>query len=533
MHRMRHRCGIAGERISRRNRRPGIVACLLLLPCLAFLCPACGGDDDGSGGQSPTRLLPLHAEPDPVGGGRIVDADGREVLLRGVNVNAFVEYWSSNEFPTTFPLTAADADVMAGIGWNAVRLLLSWSRVEPQPGRYDEEYLDEIEAAVRLLAERGIYSVIDLHQDAWGATLAARPDETCGAGSQPAFGWDGAPGWATLDGGAARCALAGIRETSPAVRAAFQAFWQDAEGPGGVGIRTRYARMLGHVAARFAGEAAVAGYDVMNEPNAFSPEQQELMAEMYSDALREIRAAESEAGGFPHLIFFEPSALWSALGSGAPPDFDRDRDVVYAPHIYTGGFDGGPITEDAFQAARSEANGFGGAPVLSGEWGSDPRRASDPVDGYFSNHLMLQDEFLISAALWTWRESCGDPHKAGDYRAGRVPYVWGEFEVDCTTNAVSGRREDLIDQLTRGYVRAAPGRISELRYDPETGSFRVSGMGAPPGATLVVFYPSAKHSASPEPDVVGLTVPEIHAAAAGNSYFVAESTAPDWSFAIR
>jgi len=29
---------------------------------------------------------------------------------------------------------AADADLMADIGWNAVRLLLSWSRVEPAPG---------------------------------------------------------------------------------------------------------------------------------------------------------------------------------------------------------------------------------------------------------------------------------------------------------------------------------------------------------------------------------------------------------------
>jgi endoglycosylceramidase len=454
------------------------------------------------------------------------------VLLRGVNVNAFVEYWSSNEFPTTFPLTDADADIMAEIGWNAVRLLLSWSRVEPQPGQYDEEYLDQIEAAVRLLAERGIYSVIDLHQDAWGATLAARPDEMCGASSQPAFGWDGAPDWASLDGGAARCALAGIRETSPAVLAAFQAFWEDADGPGGIGIRTRYARMLGHIAARFADDAAVAGYDLMNEPNAFSPAQEARMAEMYSDALHEIRAAEDEKGGFPHLVFFEPSALWSALGSGAPPDFDRDPDVVYAPHIYTGGFDNGPITEEAFRAARDEANGFGGAPVFSGEWGSDPRRASNPDDGYFLNHQRLQDEFLASATLWTWRESCGDPHKAGDYRAGNVPYVWGEFEVDCATNAVSDRREDLIDQLTRAHVRAAPGRVSELVYDPETGSFRVSGTDASLGAELVVFYPSAKHPASRGLDAVGLTALKVYAAGGGNSYFVAQTTTPEWSFGI-
>jgi endoglycosylceramidase len=499
---------------------------------LAFACAACGGDDDAGGGaESPTRLLPLHAEPDPIDGGRIVDADGREVLLRGVNVNAFAEYWSSNEFPTTFPLTESDADRMAEIGWNTVRLLLSWSRVEPQPGEYDEEYLAQVEAAVRLLASRGIYSVIDLHQDAWGATLAARPDEMCNPPSQPAFGWDGAPEWATLDGGAARCAIAGIRETSAAVLAAFQAFWEDAEGPGGLGIRTRYARMLAHVAGRFANHPAVAGYDLMNEPNAFSPEQQQLMAEMYSDALGAIRAAEDEAEGFPHLVFFEPSALWSALGAGAPPDFDRDRDVVYAPHIYMGGFNGGPITEEAFQIARDEANRFGGAPVFSGEWGSDPRRAADPDDGYFLTHQRLQDEFRISATLWTWRESCGDPHKAGDYRAGNVPYVWGEFEVDCTTNEVTGMREPLVDQLTRAYVRAAPGRISELTYDPQTGAFHASGSEAPLGAQLVVFYPNAQHPLNAI-TAEGLRTPTTHPAPGDNVYVVAEVTGAEWSVAI-
>jgi endoglycosylceramidase len=252
------------------------------------------------------------------------------------------------------------------------------------------------------------------------------------------------------------------------------------------------------------------------------------MADMYSDALAEIRAAEDEAGGFHHLVFFEPSALWSAFGQGAPPDFERDNNVVYAPHLYTGGFNNGPITSEAFQVARDEANGFGGAPVFSGEWGSDPRRVQDPEDGYFLTHQRLQDEFLIGSTLWTWRESCGDPHKAGDYRAGNIPLVWGEFEVDCTTNTVSGRREDLIDQLTRAYVRAAPGRISELNYDAETGAFQVSGIGAPLGAELVVYYPSAKHAlhlAAAE----GLSIPITYPAPAGNVYVVAQATGAEWS----
>ncbi|MGH8978310.1 MAG: cellulase family glycosylhydrolase, partial [Acidimicrobiia bacterium] len=230
--------------------KPTSVVSVAILCAFALLVGACRSvpfpDPPPTTGSWTPKLERLHAEPDVVHGGRIVDADSREVLLRGVNVNAFVDYWRYGTFPTTFPFTEADARAIAGTGWNTVRLLISWSRVEPQPGHYDDAYLREVRSAVRMLAKEGVYSVIDLHQDAWGPSLAARPGEVCPAGQEPAFGWDGAPAWATLDGGAARCTIAGIRELSPAVRAAFAAFWSDAPGPDGVGIRTRYARMLGH-----------------------------------------------------------------------------------------------------------------------------------------------------------------------------------------------------------------------------------------------------------------------------------------------
>jgi hypothetical protein len=61
----------------------------------ALLCAAtiggCDSHDDET--LTVTRLPAVFAEPDPVNGGRIMDVEGREVLLRGVNVNALVEYW--------------------------------------------------------------------------------------------------------------------------------------------------------------------------------------------------------------------------------------------------------------------------------------------------------------------------------------------------------------------------------------------------------------------------------------------------------
>jgi endoglycosylceramidase len=453
----------------------------LLLALIAALLASASPAAAAAKRDDPRRLYALHAEPDPDNGGRIVDARGRTVLLRGVNVNALAEYWQGSPFPTTFPLARKDPERIAGVGWNSVRLLVSWSRVEPQPGVYDEAYLDQVSAAVKRFERVGVYTIVDFHQDAWGATLAAPDGQVCPPGFDPALGWDGAPGWATIDDGLPRCAAGGIREASAPVQRAWQAFLADEQG-----IQSRYLATLAHVAQRFRGRAAVAGYDLINEPNAFGPAAERQLSDFYARALPAIRGA-----GSKQLVLFEPSALFSETGRGAPPAFAHDDNVVYAPHLYTGGFNGGAITSDAFQEARDEARGFGGAPVLSGEWGADPDRAKPGGDDYFLDHQRLQDRFGFSAALWTWRESCGDPHKVGDMRAGNTPKPWGEFDVDCTTNRVTGERKALMDQLRRGYVRAAPG-LRTTEWDPTKRALRATGNAPRRAAPVVAFLPGRR-----------------------------------------
>lgn len=488
----------------------------VLAASLCLTAPAAAG---------PLRLYPLHAEPDRTVGGRIVDSKGREVMLRGVNVNSLVDYWKGTRFPTTFPLEPKDPARMAAIGWNAVRLAVSWSRLEPQPGRYDEKYIEWIADTVKVLRSRGLYTIIDFHQDAWGPSLFGRPNELCPPPTQPNVGFDGAPAWATLDPGSPRC-HAQAREASTPVWASWQAFLADLKGPGDVGIQTRFLVMAHHVAKRFAQSPSVAGYDVVNEPNAYGPADMKRLADFYGRAVGAIRHAEAAAGGFPHLVFYEPSVLWSADVRGAPPAFTEDRNIVYAPHLYTGGMGGGPITREPFETARAEA---AGAPVLSGEWGSDPDRAKNG-DPYFLDHQGFQDEFRISATLWTWRESCGDPHKVADWRAGRVPRVWGAFEVDCTTNTVQGLRDALVLQLARGWVRAAPGRLDGTRYDPR-GTLVAWGRASKRDGELVAFWPRAKHGGV-RAMARGLTRPRIHRAPGGGVIVSARPRGGRWSIAV-
>jgi len=59
-----------------------------------------------------------------------------------------------------------------------VRLLFTWEAYEPMPGQYDDSYLAYYLAAVRGAAARGLYVIVDFHQDAFSRfTLAG-----CGEG---------------------------------------------------------------------------------------------------------------------------------------------------------------------------------------------------------------------------------------------------------------------------------------------------------------------------------------------------------------
>lgn len=449
-----------------------------------------------AGAAAAAPLPALHAEPDVVRGGRFVDARGREVLLRGVNVNALVDYWRGGPLPTVFGLERDDPALMASLGWNAVRLLVSWSRIEPEPGRYDDRYLAQVAATVERLEGHGLYSILDLHQDAWGPSLAARSGEACEPPGHPALGWDGAPAWATLDDGLPRCYV-GWRDFSPAVRRAWEAFFTDRPAAGGMGVQARYLAMLRHVARRFAREPAVAAIDVMNEPNAIGPEQEAQLSTFYARAVRAVRGGERAGRGSGHVVLVEPSLGWSGRGGGAPPPFPHDGNLAYSPHLYGGGLgELGPPRREAFLTAREEARRLGGLPVLSGEWGAEPDRALPGSDEYFVAHQRLQDEARIGATLWTWRESCGDPHIVLErrLRPELVPRVWGVFEVDCADgrNAILGPRRELLADLARAYVRRAPGRLVRMRYEERTGLLTATGTGARRGVgTLEAFVPAS------------------------------------------
>ncbi|MGI5489810.1 cellulase family glycosylhydrolase [Microtetraspora malaysiensis] len=423
---------------------------------------------------------------------RIVDADGNEVLLRGVNVNQLEDYFQ--KFPdkaVTRPLTEADFAGMEQMGFNVIRLALSWSALEPRPGHYDPAYLARISWAVETAAKHGLHTVIDMHQDAWGKGVNAAPGTTCENGS-PMHGWDGAPTWADRFDGAPKCEFTG-RDISPAVARAFTNFYQDRDG-----IQTRLVAAWGMLAERFASEPMVAGYDLLNEPGfgeAPPITSGVLLGRYYDRAIKAIRAGEKR--GFPHLIFFEPSVLWSGLGFevSVPKDFTDDRLLVFAPHLYNESITidqgtGLTITsiERGFDLA-SRAAAYYGAGLWSGEWGWFGDPTSAPIKKY-TDH---EDRHRIGGAFWVWKQSCGDAHAGAESTTG------GNLMIeDCATGKDLPPPPEYVAELSRPYPRSAPGRLTSLTSDQA--SLTAQGEGA--GCGLDVWFPGG---ARPDVRSAGLT----------------------------
>jgi len=129
------------------------------------------------------------------------------------------------------------------------------------------------------------------------------------------------------------------------------------------------------------------------------------------------------------------------------------------------------------------------------------------------------------------REACGDPHKAGDVRDGRIPQVWGLFDVDCVANRVRGWRGALVDDLRRPVVRAAPDAIGEVIWDDATRSFEMRGAGARPGTSFAVFWPS--RGSAPRADTKGLRAVRFEGAPGGQHYVVGRARGGAWELRLR
>ena len=212
------------------------------------------------------------------GGPYLYDANGRVILLHGVNVvykhAPYIAYPDPGE-PWNFDAT--DAAKMQRLGFNVVRLGIEWQALEPGSGGPNqpqvctpgapgnahewnravaERYLRHVAATVKLLAHYGIYTLLDMHQDVYNQN----------------FRGEGAPNWAVCTNNVPIVPKGGRwsnNYSNPTLQTAVGHFWSnDVVG----NLQGNYDLVWKTVAQYFKNDPWVVGYDPYNEP--FSTETQ-------------------------------------------------------------------------------------------------------------------------------------------------------------------------------------------------------------------------------------------------------------------
>jgi endoglycosylceramidase len=257
------------------------------------------------GHSEPAPALSAHqaGRSAPLGhsGQFLTDAAGQVVTLHGLNMVSKVAPYE----PAAAGFGTAAAQSLAANGFNVVRLGIIYSALEPEPGVFSAGYVASIKHTVATLARAGVYSLLDFHQDQLNAE----------------FGGEGFPAWSLETDGLPIAAFpfpSGYT-SSPALAAAFDNLWTDQPGPGGVGLQQRYAAAWRYVAARFADDPSVLGYDLFNEPWPADGTDTELGA-LYSKVIAAIRSVDRR-----HLIFYEPFALFNFGLQTTLPHFPDPR----------------------------------------------------------------------------------------------------------------------------------------------------------------------------------------------------------------
>ncbi|WP_349314364.1 cellulase family glycosylhydrolase [Chitinophaga sp. MM2321] len=247
---------------------------------------------------------------------RFIDSTGRTVILHGLN---FVNKDKAKGY--RYADDSLSLVKMKQWGINCIRLGVTWDGMEPAPGAVSEAYLRQLDERVKWAKQLGMYVLLDMHQDLYSTKYA-----------------NGAPDWATLDEGKPHYANEVSWDDSyfmsAAVQTAFDNFWLNKPAPDGKGIQDHLVTNWGIIAARYGGEPAVIGFDLLNEPFIGSAVNKVLAAFMHTLA-QSMKPAMSEEDVMQQWVTEEGKArLMQQLN-----DTVLYKQLVAAPEAYYAAFE--------------------------------------------------------------------------------------------------------------------------------------------------------------------------------------------------
>jgi endoglycosylceramidase len=263
-------------------------------------------------------------------GTSIVDSAGQVVQLRGVNYPGY-----EDDFPTEHSQSAYL--YLASLGFNVVRLPISWANMEPQPGVFNTEFLTwRIDQDVLWASIAGVRIIFDMHQYFWAER----------------FGGLGAPDWSVQQYPANQL---GLRE-------AVTNFWTDTK------LQDHLISVWVKIAQHYANQPSIAGYDILNEPWIYTSIDPGLngtaVDSFYARAVQAIRGVDKN-----HIIFLEPANLDAFKLPTA-------TNIVWSPHFYQLAFvnkyyeENYTLLQADFQAEYQKLMLDPGVPMWIGEFGS-------------------------------------------------------------------------------------------------------------------------------------------------------------------
>lgn len=420
----------------------------------------------------------------------ITDRDGRVVVLHGVDMVNKLQ--AKGYAPDGVGFGADDADLLTREGFNAVRLGLIYAGLEPQPGVYDDAYLGRIAGTQQLLADRGLLSLVDFHQDMYNER----------------FNGEGWPDWAVADDGLPpqpNVGFPGNYLVQPALNRAWDHFWADDFGPGGVSVQGRYAAAWKHVAAVFRDRDEAFGYNLLNEPwpgspyaGCFNPlgcaDQDKALDAFHAEVITAVREADPDklVWWAPYLTFdFGAATTTSVPDANAGFGFNLYCASLVAEAASQGsdptppdqkqqgcGYEEGYVFDNA--AAVSERTG---AALLMTEFGATDdlatiRRVADQAD-----------EEMVSWTYWSYfnEDVCCKRPNEGIVRDPSQPLTGDNV------------KQAKLDVLARPYPQVVAGTPQRWSFDAATRTFsarwataRAGGGTLPGGATTDISVP-ARH----------------------------------------
>jgi endoglycosylceramidase len=293
-------------------------------------------------------------------------------------------------YPQAAGFDSDDAAFLARNGLNVVRVGMIWKAVEPEPGLYDDVYLNHIAATVRTLARRGIYSLLDFHQDMYNER----------------FQGEGAPDWAVKDDGLPALPRFGFPdnyELMPALQVAFDSFWSNVDG-----LQNHYAAAWAHVAARFRGVRGVLGYELFNEPFPGTPYLTCALAggcpafDAKLTAFNHLVAKAIRAVDRRTLIFYEPNILFDfGFATNVGPLGDPQAGFAFHDYCFTFSPAGCATETAGFQHALAHVANTREALILT-EFGSTTAGAD------LAGMVSRADQYMVPWVEWAYCP-CHDP----------------------------------------------------------------------------------------------------------------------------